>query len=289
MIAVLDKLTGEIPTWHLSEGLVLRPMTKQLWEAADAAGVTVGLEPILRLRTCAAIVGDYPGNSNKDMVGFHDMVRVVKALRLCGLTSLGLATILNLGDGIQYEDMDEGDDWCQHMPVRRGVPLLERPSMSLSCSFDGIEVGAVSEVIHQLQAVGHQLEVGVRRFMLACSRDDVDDSLIDCSIVLESTILSDVRQELSYRLAVRAALLLSEQRNPQETRELVARIYKWRSKAVHDGILLNTKLNGVEMMDFEDAMFDLTREVLLIYLKAVALGNSVKSVNEALDLRAISG
>ena len=59
--------------------------------------------------------------------------------------------------------------------------------------------------------------------------------IIDLCIALESSLLSDVREELVYRLSLRGAALLAGKRDPEVTRWLLRKIYEARSAVVHDG------------------------------------------------------
>ena len=84
------------------------------------------------------------------------------------------------------------------------------------------------------------LELLLRQFNCSCQRERDEDRILDYAICLESALLSDVGTELSYRLALRAAKLLRDQRNPKKTFEHMQCIYSVRSKIVHSNHLLGS-------------------------------------------------
>lgn len=84
-------------------------------------------------------------------------------------------------------------------------------------------------------------QLPLRQFNRACQRLKDEDRILDYSICLESTLLSGVRSELSYRLALRAAKLLFSQRNPKETFDRIRCLYEVRSKIVHGNCYIGSK------------------------------------------------
>lgn len=80
----------------------------------------------------------------------------------------------------------------------------------------------------------HFLAIAIRRFALAMSRPSLDDKLIDLMICAEALFLRVEMNELTYKLAHRAALLLGE--NPSQQIDIFKFIkdaYSMRSKVVH--------------------------------------------------------
>ena len=64
-----------------------------------------------------------------------------------------------------------------------------------------------------------RLELLLRQFNRSCQREWDEDRIIDYAICLEGALLSGVRDELSYRLALRAAKLLRNQCSPRRAFE----------------------------------------------------------------------
>jgi hypothetical protein len=82
------------------------------------------------------------------------------------------------------------------------------------------------------------LSVGLRRFNQSYERNIPEDQIIDLTVALESTLLADRGEELTYRLAVRGAALLANVGTPWELRKsraLLATMYDVRSRIVHGG------------------------------------------------------
>ncbi|MEW6164758.1 MAG: hypothetical protein AB1642_06825 [Pseudomonadota bacterium] len=80
----------------------------------------------------------------------------------------------------------------------------------------------------------HFLAIAVRRFALAMSRPSLDDKLIDLMICAEAIFLRVDMNELTYKLAHRAALLLGETPTQQaDIFKFIKEAYAMRSKVVH--------------------------------------------------------
>lgn len=77
------------------------------------------------------------------------------------------------------------------------------------------------------------LELPLRQFNRSCQRERDDDKILDYAICLESTLLHGVKDELSYRLSLRAAKLLRLKRKPAETFQIMRCLYDIRSAIIH--------------------------------------------------------
>jgi hypothetical protein len=76
--------------------------------------------------------------------------------------------------------------------------------------------------------------VALDRLNLARRRRSFGDQAIDCSICLEALLGDESPQELSYKLQLRAGLLLgSTLTERQEIRQAIKKLYALRSKVVH--------------------------------------------------------
>src|SRR6266436_5573922 len=84
-----------------------------------------------------------------------------------------------------------------------------------------------------VSALYGDLSVGLRRFNQSYERRIPEDQIIDLTIALESTLLADRDEELTYRLAVRGAALLADVGTPWEPRKgraLLTTMYDVRSR-----------------------------------------------------------
>ena len=60
-----------------------------------------------------------------------------------------------------------------------------------------------------------------------------DSGFLDLTIALQAALLTGPPIELSYEVALYAALLLHDERDPRETFDKLANVYDVRSKLVH--------------------------------------------------------
>jgi hypothetical protein len=124
-----------------------------------------------------------------------------------------------------------------------------------------------------------QLDVSLRRFNQAYSRDNLEDQVLDYTIALESCLLRGLSDELSYRFSIRGATVAMTKRDPVQTQSDLKRIYAARSKIVHNGRMPDPDL--VQLCN------DLSRVILLCYLERLADGRSVKAISDDLDLQVV--
>jgi len=143
------------------------------------------------------------------------------------------------------------------------------------------------------------LSVGLRRFNQSYERNIPEDQLIDLTVTLESTLLADHDEELTYRLAVRGAALLADVGTPWEPRKsraLLTTMYAVRSSIVHSGQQLSDQkvLNkirniGIQPKDFPQQCERIVRDILKTYVQRKANGQSVRQINQELETRIVDG
>jgi len=143
------------------------------------------------------------------------------------------------------------------------------------------------------------LSIGLRRFNQFYERTILEDQLIDLTIALESTLLFNLKEELTYRLAVRGTALLADTGapwEPQKSRALLTTMYDVRSLIVHNGqqlsdkkILPKIRNLGMQPQDFLQQCEQIVRDVLKVYVRYRAKGQSVEQVNKDLEARITNG
>ena len=143
------------------------------------------------------------------------------------------------------------------------------------------------------------LSIGLRRFNQSYERNILEDQLIDLTIALESTLLESLKEELTYRLAVRGAALLADAEDPWEpkkSRALLSAMYDVRSLIVHNGLQLSDKdiLKKIRKLEMQPKEFfqqceQVVRDVLRAYVRRRKKGQSVRDVNEDLEARIVGG
>ncbi len=116
------------------------------------------------------------------------------------------------------------------------------------------------------------------------------------TIALENSLLSDVIEELAYRLKMRGAALLSRDRKAKQVTSSLGAIYSVRSRIVHEGYRLKDIINepkkkrkiklpsGVTWDRFYDHSEQIVREVLVEYLARLGPQKSIGDISRGLDL-----
>ncbi len=99
-----------------------------------------------------------------------------------------------------------------------------------------------------------------------------------------------MREELVYRLSLRGAALLAGKRDPEVTRWLLRKIYEARSAVVHDGkslrqIEAKTRPFVPLAPSLDEICEDVVRAILCAYIGRLAVGESLKEINEELERR----
>ncbi|HEU5378016.1 MAG TPA: hypothetical protein VFV38_21555 [Ktedonobacteraceae bacterium] len=200
----------------------------------------------------------------------------------------------------------EGTRMCYPLNQVRQFPSSRFSAYELHES----DIAPLQELVKALQqlrlaqprgtsAVYGDLSVGLRRFNQSYERRLPEDQIIDLTIALESTLLADHDDELTYRLAVRGAALLADAGTswrPRRSRALLTAMYAVRSSIVHSGQLLSdqkilNKIRSIEMesKDFPQQCEQIVRDVLTAYVQRRAPNQSVKQINKSLEERIADG
>ncbi len=128
-----------------------------------------------------------------------------------------------------------------------------------------------------------KLELAVGRFNLALHRKRKEDQIIDFAIALESSILFGVRDELIFRLKVRAAKLISDSEIKNinvDIPKYLGILYKARSAIVHDGKLLESTWDKSFLCVYESKEKYLNE---FVFDGFVVVGSLLRSLIKVLD------
>jgi hypothetical protein len=132
------------------------------------------------------------------------------------------------------------------------------------------------------------LNIAIRKFNDSYNRLKLEDKIIDLTIGFESTILHGIKEELSYRLRLRTALLLGE--NFDERKRIsktMKELYDRRSEIVHQGKNLppTLKIYGEEhtAKDFVSTIEDFLRRTIKKYGRRISQGESMEDINKNVD------
>ncbi len=136
------------------------------------------------------------------------------------------------------------------------------------------------ELYEQLASEGvtnrKYLELALHRFVLALSRTRDDDRLIDLAIAAEA-LLMDQGNELSLRLALRAATLAEGTTlSPREVFERIRSAYRVRSNVVHGADVATKKI--------KTAQLELESDLRMLLAEYVRMASKTRGSNRlALD------
>lgn len=130
-------------------------------------------------------------------------------------------------------------DWVTDLPPIIELATVERVPREAwavwndqRVEYSSEVVGALPGAFHRLSSAPAKIHLAARRARRATLRNDSEDSFLDAIIGVEA-LLGRERDEITYRLALRAATVLSHTRDPSTISRLVKFLYGQRSAIVH--------------------------------------------------------
>ncbi len=127
-----------------------------------------------------------------------------------------------------------------------------------------------NNLVNQNSNFTKKLQIPIDRWIKSKTSGDSEDKIIDVAIALESIYLSNISEptELSFRLRLHASWFLEKDiAHRKELMKDFSKIYKWRSKVVHTGIIPNKKkktpYTQQEIADFITKAQDLCRDSIM--------------------------
>ena len=152
---------------------------------------------------------------------------------------------------VLYESSVTGDLWPQRLSGRSFSIMSRLPRMATNLSHTQLDkwVDIFGKVDKIDLTMPNYAKISLRRFHESTTRLSLEDRVIDLGISSEALFLTEIRDELAFRLAGRAALWLGE--TPGE-REEVAKAFKdfytLRSKVVHGGPIEPSHIEGASTL-----------------------------------------
>lgn len=213
---------------------------------------------------------------------FYESRLAIMAMRLLKSGDVG-ARMMYYRSSLEHEEFTGGS----------GMHFHVREFTQNAYTLQADEAASLLSLIALLRGAPRSLDVGLGRFNQSYSRQSGEDRVIDLTIALEGSLLADINQELRYRLALRGATLLRNERKPQEAYALLLALYDARSAIVHEGKLLHeldkklkplaAHFSGFQPQNLPSLSEDVTRQLLKAYLTRLASGETLGSVNARLD------
>ncbi|MDJ0677183.1 MAG: HEPN domain-containing protein [Calothrix sp. MO_167.B42] len=139
------------------------------------------------------------------------------------------------------------------------------------------------------EGIFQALQIPLNRFHMTYTRESDDDKVIDLAIVIESTLLNGIKDELSNRIGLRGATLLGNSADPFKVRDLLKTLYDVRSKLVHEGKTINNQAsdgkikNKYDVDDFIPELKGVVRMILVEYLKRMSGNVKIKAISDGLE------
>lgn len=161
--------------------------------------------------------------------------RAIQCLHIATGRATGYAQVIVRPDGW-------ADGWIHDLPpIWKITTLHNYPDRFDDGGWNEPQRAVRGEVLQQLPrlyaaltSAGANVQLAARRAMRAVLRDDDEDKTLDAAIGIEALLLSDsARDELTHRMAQRAAAALAGQYDPGSIYSLLKKVYEHRSKIVH--------------------------------------------------------
>lgn len=148
---------------------------------------------------------------------------------------------------------------------------------------------------------GGAMAFPLRWFNSAESALTIEDRLLGYAIAMDSSVLAGLKDELSFRVGIRSASLLSSEGwNSQETDNIARGLYSARSLIVHEGFTAKALLDSkdfksklrkvdseLDLAAFSAKARSLVQAILVHFIKRVALGEKLAEIGAQAESRVI--
>lgn len=221
-----------------------------------------------------------------DLAVLNEADLVLEAMCIATHVEVGYAQVLRWPVGW-------ADRWTHDLPPLTAIATVRRYPYSFDEGWEATptlidreSIIRVPGLVASLRSAPANIRIASRRLSTAELRGSPDDRTIDACIGLEA-LLGEGRDELSHRLALRAATALATRSaspaNASSVYQLVKKVYSHRSAVVH-----GTDANKTRRVSWQDNTYPtstiaviLLRE-LLIDVLARTEGWTAKSLDDAL-------
>lgn len=128
-----------------------------------------------------------------------------------------------------------------------------------------------------------EIETALKWFNNSYNFEEYETKIIHYAIVLESTLLYGIKEELKYRLAVRGSVLLRETHNPDEVYRILKEFYDARSIIVHDGLSLDKAIKAEKIDTFKLNVDQIIRDIIINLIIQLNQNTNLKNIIECLE------
>lgn len=202
------------------------------------------------------------------------LVDLITALKLCHKGRVTAGPLISASIHNSEWSIGGGTIWTL---VSKRDFIREKPEYTLHQS-DVPEVNAFVSNLSKLREMEKldSIRVALRRFHSAY-HGDIEDRIIDQMIAFESLFLGDI-QELTYKLALRVALLLGRRNKRETIFNDMKKAYKYRSRIVHG----DTQVSRDELRGIIHKTEDYLRQSIRRFLLLLSQGHSLKEIRDKL-------
>ncbi|MBI4336336.1 MAG: hypothetical protein HY683_00705 [Chloroflexi bacterium] len=247
-LVVLDLACGPL---ELERGVMLRPMTASEHQdlcssRVGAGGLFVAFGPFPWDQNVLNIAVEYSRRESGEVGDPGQSPRLLSERRLAVLASLvlvsaGRVDVEHLGAGNNYD--------LTHYAIARHFELRAFAGGNTRYVLTRKLAKRLKKAWPRLREIlgseSHYLRLPALRLLDGASRDRADDAIVDYSIGLEALLTAGARDELSYRLALRGAHILTwDGGNRKQRFNELRDFYNVRSSIVHGSKIPQADLEG---------------------------------------------
>lgn len=256
--------------WRIDSNVWIEPLD-ECTQRARATRHTVGVHMgVLNLATHAAVAGAVELNNSNPWTrtlgratdvspALAKVEHVFRSLRVLTSVPIGYAQVL-------LRPIGWADHWALDLPplitvdeVRRYPDVLEdRFWLRAKRLIPQSKLEDLPLIFKALCPENPRLDLAARRLEMATMRPSVDDQVIDCTIGFEALLGGD-KTEITHKLALRGAALLSEKLDVSAVYAAVRSIYNRRSEIVH-----GSNKHKYRTMKIKDAEVDAAEAAILL-------------------------
>lgn len=236
---------------ELDDEVLLAPLgaDQQLARVTQASSISGVPEPLISAATHAIVVKNQSVDNSSIFqrvwrgrlgpVSLKTVDLVCQAITICTTRETGYSQVL-------VRPIGWADGWNHDLPPLKETLVLRRyPEhfdnygwLSERRAIAAGDYSALPETFKRLRAAAAKTKLAARRLFMARTRHNDEEKIIDACIGLEA-LLGEGRDELSHRMALRAATVLAARvRNPMDAHiayKLTKVVYDYRSSIVHGG------------------------------------------------------
>jgi hypothetical protein len=272
----------DLPTpLNIADGVWIEPLDQAMQRARAVSHLEAGgkFALVIAAATHAVAIRDViipNGNRLLRIVGqveldLTSVDRLIQCLHIASGRDTGYAQVLVRPSGW-------ADAWVHDLPAVLKVSTLHRYPEKFDdgawnkpqALINRADIERIPRLFSALHAAPANVQLAARRAMRAVMRSDDEDKTLDATIGIEALLLANnARDEMTHRMAQRAAAALAPDYPPEGIYPLIKKVYEHRSAIVHGRTRRQSTINiGDEAYPAQDVAGILLRLLLMNWLQA---------------------